>query len=79
MLATKVGTRNAYKIEPHRTFERMRCALLLPVLFTGELLRSLREQRVVLLRGVQAEVDVAEVFVGADLADAVDERSDLEL
>ena len=41
--------------------------------------RSLRKQRMVLLRGVQAEVDVAVIFVGAVLADAVDERGDLEL
>ena len=39
----------------------------------------LREQRPVLLRRVQPEVDVAEILVGAVLADAVHERGDLQL
>ena len=40
---------------------------------------SIREQRAVLLGRVQAEVDVAEIFVGAVFADALDQRRDLEL
>ena len=39
----------------------------------------LREQRPVLLRRVQPEVDVAQILVGAVLADAVHERGDLQL
>ena len=39
----------------------------------------IREQRPVLLRRVQPEVDVAQILVGAVLADAVHERGDLQL
>ena len=39
----------------------------------------IREQRPVLLRRVQPEVDVAKILVGAVLADAVHERGDLQL
>ena len=40
---------------------------------------SLRKQRAVLLGRVQTEVDVAEMFVGAVLADALHQRRDLKL